>query len=107
MDLFENLMKNPGPFPRHTKFCNHVKEEQSFEFLVTVQFSFSVMSDSLQAHEYASIPLQYARLPCPHPFLELTQTHVHRVGGAIQLSHPLLSPSSPTFSLSQHQGIFQ
>lgn len=36
MDLIENLMKNLGPFPRYTKFCNHVKEEQSLEFVVTV-----------------------------------------------------------------------
>ena len=32
---------------------------------------------------------------------------VHRVGDAIQPSHPLLSPSPPTFNLSQHQGFFQ
>ena len=38
---------------------------------------------------------------------ELAQTHVHRVGDAIQSSHPLLSPSPPAFSLSQHQGLFQ
>ena len=36
-----------------------------------------------------------------------TQTHVHWVGGAIQPSHPLWSPSPPTFNLSQHQGLFQ
>ena len=29
------------------------------------------------------------------------------VGDAIQPSHPLSSPSSPAFSLSQHQGLFQ
>ena len=40
-------------------------------------------------------------------FLELTQTHVHRVGDAIQSSHPLSSPSPPAFSLSQHQSLFQ
>ena len=34
------------------------------------------------------------------------QTHVHRVGDAIQPSHPLSSPSPPAFILSQHQGIF-
>ena len=39
--------------------------------------------------------------------LEFTQTHVQRVGNAIQPSHPLLSPSPPTFNLSQHQGLFQ
>ena len=38
---------------------------------------------------------------------EFTQTHVHRVGDAIQPSHPLSSPSPPTFNLSQHQGLFQ
>ena len=26
---------------------------------------------------------------------------------AIQVSHPLLSPSSPALNLSQHQGLFQ
>ena len=30
-----------------------------------------------------------------HQLLEFTQTHVHRVGDAIQQSHPLLSPSAP------------
>ena len=36
-----------------------------------------------------------------HQLLELTQTHVHRVGDAIQPFHPLSFPS-PAFSLSQH-----
>ena len=39
--------------------------------------------------------------PVHHQLLELTQTHVHRVSDAIQPSHPLLSPSPPTFNLSQ------
>ena len=42
-----------------------------------------------------------------HQLLELTQTHVHRVGDAIQPSHPLSSPSPPTLKLSQHQGLFK
>ena len=46
-------------------------------------------------------------LPLHHQVLELAQTHVHRVGGALQPSHPLSSPSPPAFSLSQHQGFFQ
>ena len=44
--------------------------------------------------------------PVHHQLLEFTQTHVHRVGDAIQPPHPLLSPSPPTFTLSQHQGLF-
>ena len=35
------------------------------------------------------------------------QTHANRVSDAIQPSHPLSSPSPPTFNLSQHQGLFQ
>ena len=42
-----------------------------------------------------------------HQVPEFTQTHVHRVGDVIQPSHPLSFPSSPAFSLSQHQGLFQ
>ena len=36
-----------------------------------------------------------------HHQLQLTQTHVHWVGDAIQPSHPLEFPSPPTFNLSQ------
>ena len=46
-------------------------------------------------------------LPFHHQLLELTQTHVHWVGDAIKSSHPLSSPSPPTFNLSQHQGLFK
>ena len=42
-----------------------------------------------------------------HQLPKLTQTHVHRVGDAIQPSHPLSSPSPLAFSLSQHQGLFK
>ena len=46
-------------------------------------------------------------LPVHHQLPELTQTHVHWVGDAIQSSHPLSPPSPPAFSLSQYQGLFQ
>ena len=46
-------------------------------------------------------------LPVHHQLLEFTQTHVHWVGDPFQPSHPLLSPSPPTFNLSQHQGILK
>ena len=45
--------------------------------------------------------------PVHHQLPESTQAHVHRVGDAMQPSHPLSSPSSPAFSLSQHQDLFQ
>ena len=34
-------------------------------------------------------------LPVHHQLPEFTQTHIHRVGDAIQPSHPLSSPSPP------------
>ena len=46
-------------------------------------------------------------LPVHHQLPEFTQTHVHRVGDAIQPSHPLLSPSSSAPNPSQHQSLFQ
>ena len=65
----------------------------------SVQFSRSVMSDSLLPHES-----QHARPPVHHQLPEFTQTHVHVVGDAIQPSHPLSSPSPPAPNPSQHQG---
>ena len=46
-------------------------------------------------------------LPVHHQLPEFTQTHVHRIGDAIQPSHPLSSPSPPSPNPSQHQGLFQ
>ena len=46
-------------------------------------------------------------LPIWHQLPEFTQTHFHRVHDAFQPSHPLSSPSPPTFNLSQHQGLFK
>ena len=43
-------------------------------------------------------------LPVHHQLLEFVQTHVHRVGDAIQPSPPLSSPSPPAPNPSQHQG---
>ena len=46
-------------------------------------------------------------LPVHHQLPEPTQTHVHRVGDAIQPSHPQSSPSLPAPNPSQHQGLFK
>ena len=67
----------------------------------SVQFSRSVVSDSLQPHES-----QHARPPCPSQTPGV-HSNVHRVGDAIQPSHPLSSPSPPAPNPSQHQSLFQ
>ena len=45
-------------------------------------------------------------LPVHQQILEFNQTYVHQVGDAIQLSHPLSSPSPPAPNPSQHEGFF-
>ena len=71
-------------------------------YLASVRFSRSVLSASLQPHG-----LQHARPSYPSPTPEVSQTHVHRVGDAIQPSHPLWSPSPPAFNSSQFQAFFK
>ena len=79
---------------------------ETFFFLLmsSVQFSSVVRSCPTLCD-----PMDYSTpvFPVHHQHLELTQTHVHRVGDAIQPSHPLSSPSLPTFNLSQHEDVFQ
>ena len=66
-------------------------------------------SSAAQLHPTLCNPMNRSipGLPVHHQPPESTQTHVHRVGDAIQPSHPLSSPSPPALSLSQHQGLFQ
>ena len=71
-------------------------------YFSSVQFSRSVMSDSLWPHES-----QHSSLPVYHQLPEFTQTHVHWVSDAIQPSHPLSSPCPPAPSPSQHHSLFQ
>ena len=66
----------------------------------SVQFSHSVMSDSLRPH---GMPGHIVY----HQPLELTQSHVHQVSDDIQPSHPLSSPFPPAPNPSQNQSLFQ
>ena len=70
----------------------------SFIFGCAVQFSHSVVSDSLRPHG-----LQHARLPCPSP---APRAYLNSFPSCWwchpTISHPLLSPSPPAFNLSQH-----
>ena len=69
---------------------------------LSVQFSCSVVSDSLQSHE-----LQHAKPPCPSPTPGVHSTHVYRLSDAIQPSRPLFPscpqslPASESFPMSQ------
>ena len=92
--IFLTKGSNPG-FPH----CRQILYQLSHS---SVQFSCSVMSDSLRPHES-----QHARPPCPSPTPTVYLTHVHQVSDTIQPSHAPLSPSPPAPNPSQHQGLFQ
>ena len=71
----------------------------------------SVQFSSFQLLSYVQLfvtPWTAARQASPvhHQHPEFTQTHAYWVTGAIQPSHLLSSPS-PTFNLSQQQGLFK
>ena len=77
----------------------------SLSYLSSVQFSCSVMSDSLRPHG-----IQHAGPPSPSPTPRFTQTRVHWVGDAIWTSLssvvpfsscPQSFPASGTFQMSQ------
>ena len=93
-----------------SKFTRQVLSHHSMKLrprrvkeLDQVQFSRSVVSDSLQPHEP-----QYARPPCPSP-----TPGVHPNPCPLSwwchptISFILSSPSPPAFNLSQHQGLFK
>ena len=81
--------------------CSDPKAVTDVINCVYFHFSSSVMSDSFQPRT-SCMP----GFPVHHQLQMIAQTHVHRIGDAIQPSHPLLSPS-PAFSLPKHQGRFQ
>ena len=103
--LFHSLSLLELPIPPTTSSISANDFALYFtETLETIQFS-SVAQ---------SCPTFCKPMDCSMPglrvhrqLLKFTQTHVHWVGDAIQPSHPLLSPSPPAFSLSQHQGLFK
>ena len=71
-------------------------------YFSSVQFSHSVVSDSLRPHEP-----QYVRPPSPSPTPGVYPNSCPLSPWCHLTSHPLLTPSPPAFNLSQHQGLFK
>ena len=92
------------PELHHQNFHHHINGKRNGVTSSSVQFS-----SATQSCPTLCDPMNHSTpgLPVHHQLLEFTQTHVHRVGVAIQSSHPLLSPSPPDPNPSQHQGLFQ
>ena len=77
--------------------------------LVFIAVSVSQFSSVAQSCPTLCIPMTRSTpgLPVHHQLPEFTQTHICRVGDAIQPSHPLSSPFPPAPNPSQHQSLFQ
>ena len=87
-------LPNPGIEPgSHALQVDSLPSEPPGKKITSVQFSsVAQLCPTLCDPMNRSMP----GLPVHHQHLEFTQTHVLRVGDAIQPSHPLLSPSPPT-----------
>ena len=78
--------------------CHYLKFSPGRKLRQSVQFS-----SVAQSCQSLCDPINHSTpgLPVHHQLPEFTQTHAHRVGDAIQPSHPLPSPSPPAPSPSQ------
>ena len=91
----------PEALPGDARLEPISEQEWSRNQFSSVQFSCSVLSDSLRSHES-----QHTRPPCPSPTPGV-HSNLHPLScDAIQPSHPLSSPSPPAPNPSQHQSLF-
>ena len=86
-----------------------MKTQKSIIHKYSVQFSSVQVSSVAQSCPTLCDPMNCSMpsFSVHHLLLEFTQTHVHRVGDAIQPSHLLSSPFPPALNPSQHQSLFQ
>ena len=87
----------------------YVMDSIPCHIMVILSFFLVVLNSVAQSCPTLCDPVDYSMsgFPVCQQLLRLAQTHVHQVSDAIHPSHPLLSPSSPAFNLSQNQGLFQ
>ena len=93
--------KNRGNHQKNLNsgFCRAGQKARNYGLVSSVSRSCLTLCDPMN--------LSTPGLPVHHQLPESTQTHVHRVGDAIQPSHPLSSPSSPALNLSHHRGLWK
>ena len=83
MNILENIQKSVK---------NYTVQFSSVQFISVAQ-SCPTLFDPMDC--------SMSGFPVHHQLPNLAQAHIHRVGDVIQPSHPLSSPSSAAFNLSQ------
>ena len=90
--------------------ANEFQKKNSTSVSLTMLKALTVLSSvQLLSHVWLCNPMDCSTpgLNVHHQLPEFTETHFHWVGGTIQPSHPLSSPSPPAFNLSQNQGLLK
>ena len=107
--------------PKYGRFSFSIRPSNEYSGLISFridQLTFFKSDQTFSSVQFSSVAQSCLTLCDPmnrstpgllvhHQLPEFIQTHVHRVGDAIQPSHPLSSPSPPAPNPSQHQGLFQ
>ena len=106
LHMMVQVLSNSQGFFKGHRVESHLKRETMSIRRITIfplfLFSCSVLSDSLQSHG-----LQHTRLPCPSPSPGVCSNSCPLSRWCHPTISSLLSPSSPAFNPSQHQGLFQ
>ena len=99
----------PGKWYLDRKILFFFPQTTEIYYLTTSVHEKSQFSSVIQSCSTPCDPMVCSTpgLPVHYQLPEFTQTHVHRVGNAIQASHPLSSPFPPAPNPSQHQNLFQ
>ena len=108
--FYDHLLRNLWPFGNlglcFEKGCSHSTKMYWKHTIFQVQFSSVQSLSCVQLFVTPWIAACQASLSITNSQSSLIE-FTHRVGDAIQPSHPLLSPSPPAPNPSQHLGLFQ
>ena len=108
--IWTHVLKNPCEPYKDTKTDHCLSNLFYYQTLVQKLWN-SIQFSSVQLLSCVRLcdPMNHSTpgLPVHHQLPEFTQTPVHRVGDAIQPSHPLSSPSPPAPNPFQRQSLFQ
>ena len=105
---------SPGNLPNPVSLMSPALAGGFFTIITTWEAPIGMSSVQFSSVQFSSVaqlcpalcdPMNRSTpgLPVHHQLPEFTQIYVHRVGDAIQPSHPLSCPSPPAPNPSQHQ----